>query len=392
MVEMNKIPINRFFTDPCEHYFLFGPRGTGKSTWIKQHHTHCLLIDMLEPDNRRRYTARPERLRETIQANPDKRVIVIDEVEKTPDVLTVVHAIIEEKLGKQFILTGSSARKLKRSGVDLLGGRALVRHMHPFMAAELGNDFQLEKALKVGLLPLILAANNPGDQLKSYITTYLQLEVQAEGLVRNIGDFLRFLEVISFSHGCVLNMSNIARECAIERKTAAGYIVILEDLLLSFQLPVFSKRAKRQLITHNKFYLFDAGVFSALRPSGILDYAEEMQGPALEGLVAQHLQAWIDYANKNCTLYFWRTKNGVEVDFILYGNNEFFAFEIKNSRHVSSVDLKGLKSFKEDYPESQAVMLYRGHERLMIGDILCLPCDLFLKKLHPLHSISDALQ
>ncbi|EKD78126.1 MAG: hypothetical protein ACD_42C00034G0002 [uncultured bacterium] len=376
--------IHRFFQDPGTHYFLFGPRGTGKSTWITEHYgDRCLLIDMLQPDVFRYYQAKPERLYDTVKAHSDRHVIVIDEVEKVPDVLTVVHSLIEKKLNKHFVLTGSSARKLKRSGVDLLGGRALLRHMHPFMAAELQTSFDLSSALKIGLLPLILGAKNSENQLKAYINTYLQLEVQSEGLVRNIGDFVRFLEAISFSHASLLNISNVARECEVERKTVAGYVSILEDLLLSFQVSVFSKRAKRQLIQHTKFYLFDAGVYQSLRPAGPIDTAEEMQGAALEGLVAQHLRAWIDYSNNDCQLYFWRTKSGVEVDFVVYGPKQFIAIEVKNATQAHSKDMRGLKSFKEDYPEAQIVLLYRGKTKTMVDGILCLPCDEFLKNLYP---------
>ncbi|OGT28324.1 MAG: ATPase [Gammaproteobacteria bacterium RIFCSPHIGHO2_01_FULL_42_8] len=376
--------IHRFFQDPGTHYFLFGPRGTGKSTWITEHYgDRCLLIDMLQPDVFRYYQAKPERLYDTVKAHSDRPVIVIDEVEKVPDVLTVVHSLIEKKLNKHFVLTGSSARKLKRSGVDLLGGRALLRHMHPFMAAELQTSFDLSSALKIGLLPLILGAKNSENQLKAYINTYLQLEVQSEGLVRNIGDFVRFLEAISFSHASLLNISNVARECEVERKTVAGYVSILEDLLLSFQVSVFSKRAKRQLIQHTKFYLFDAGVYQSLRPAGPIDTAEEMQGAALEGLVAQHLRAWIDYSNNDCQLYFWRTKSGVEVDFVVYGPKQFIAIEVKNATQAHSKDMRGLKSFKEDYPEAQIVLLYRGKTKTMVDGILCLPCDEFLKNLYP---------
>lgn len=375
--------IHRFFHDPDTHYFLFGPRGTGKSTWLRENCDNYLMIDMLKPEVMRAYKAKPERLHDTVIANPDKRVIVIDEVEKVPEVLTVVHSLIEEKRNKQFILTGSSARKLKKAGVDLLGGRAVVRHMHPFMAAELGDQFNFESALTIGLLPLILSAPNPADQLAGYISTYLQLEVQAEGLVRNIGNFIRFLEAISFSHGSLLNISNVASECGVERKTVSGYVGILEDLLLSYQLPIFSKRAKRQLIQHSKFYLFDSGVFRSIRPMGFIDSPAEMHGAALEGLVAQHLRAWIDYSNNRCKLYFWRTKNGVEVDFIIYGPEQFIAIEVKNSDHVSSKDVCGLKAFKEDYPEAQTILLYRGKTKIMINEILCLPCEYFLKNCFP---------
>lgn len=381
---MSKKHIKRLLQPPKSHYFLFGPRGTGKSTWIRAQYENCLIIDMLHPETQRYYQAKPERLYETVAAHPAVAQIVIDEVEKVPAVLTVVHGLIENNpLGQQFILTGSSARKLKKAGVDLLGGRAIVRHLHPFMAIELGEDFSLDFALRNGLLPLIVNAPNAQEQLQGYLATYLQMEIQVEGLVRNLGNFSRFLETITFSHGCVLNVSNIARECGVERKTVSGYISILEDLLLSFQIPVFSKRAKRQLIQHTKFYLFDAGVFCILRPKGFLDRAEEIHGAALEGLIAQHLRAWIDYSNRNAKLYFWRTKRGVEIDFIVYGENDFVAIEVKNSKNIASTDLRGLKAFREDYPEAKLMMLYNGTERLLIDNILCFPCDTFLKNLNP---------
>lgn len=379
---MSKITVKRLLKSPKGHYFLFGPRGTGKSTWIRAQYSNALVIDLLNPEIERHYQARPERLYETVAAHPSVSQIVIDEVEKVPTVLSVVHSLIENnRAEQQFILTGSSARKLKKAGVDLLGGRAVVQNMHPFLAVELGDYFSLDHALQNGLLPLIMNAPDPQEQLHGYIAAYLQLEVQAEGFVRNLGDFTRFLEAITLSHASVLNVSNVARECSVERKTVSGYLSVLEDLLLSFQIPVFAKRAKRQLIQHEKFYLFDAGVFRALRPRGFLDRVEEMHGAALEGLVAQQLRAWIDYSDDHAKLYFWRTKSGVEVDFVVYGEKQFVAIEVKNARQISVVDLRGLKTFREDYPEAKAIMLYRGSEQLLIDDIVCLPVDVFLKQL-----------
>ena len=288
----------RLFKEPSTSYFLFGPRGTGKSTWLRKFHQNAFWIDLLDPSIFRRLSARPEFLRDLFSANLLKKTIVIDEIQRVPELLTMVHSLIEEKLGKQFILTGSSARKLKRAGVDLLAGRALVCTFHPFMAVELQNDFNLNNALEYGTLPLIMAADHPKKVLDAYAGTYLQEEVQAEGLVRNVGDFARFLEVISFSHGEQLNISNISRECEVERKIVTNYVSILEDLLLSFQLPVFTKRAKREMSQHAKFYFFDAGVYRFLRPTGYLDSKEEGDGHALEGLVAQHLFSWIAYSGE----------------------------------------------------------------------------------------------
>jgi uncharacterized protein len=191
------------------------------------------------------------------------------------------------------------------------------------------------------------------------------------------------LESISFSHGNVLNVADVARDCEVSRKTVEGYIAILEDLLLSFTLPVFSKRAKRILIKHEKFYFFDAGVFRSLRPGGPLDNPHEIDGVCLEGLVAQHLRAWISYSSGKQTLFFWRTKSGNEVDFILYGEKSITAIEVKNSDKIHKKDLSGLKAFKEDYPQAQCFLLYRGKEQLKMNDIYCIPCKRFLMSLFP---------
>lgn len=371
-------PIVRFFKAEQQSFFLLGPRGTGKSTMIKRLFPDALYVDLLLPDVYRSYLARPERLRELVHGHKDKKVIVIDEVQKAPQLLEVVHSLIEEKRGRQFVLTGSSARKLKKAGTDMLGGRAVMRRMHPFIAAELKDAFNFERSLHQGMLPVILDSLGPTDSLQAYIDLYIREEVQMEGLTRNIGNFTRFLETVSFSHGAILNISNIARECGIERKVVEGYLHILEDLLLAFRLPVFTRRAKRATAQHPKFYFFDAGVYNALRPSGPIDRPEEKSGAALEGLVAQHLRAWLDLSHRDCGLYYWRTSSGNEVDFILYGKDIFRAVEVKNSVHVNPRDLRGLKAFGVDYPEADRLLLYRGRERLVRDGILIVPCEEFL--------------
>jgi len=346
-----------------------------------------LRIDLLDPAAFRNYSSHPEHLRELIDGSPKKKTIIIDEVQKIPALLDIVHSLIEEKRGLQFILTGSSARKLKRTGVDLLAGRAVMRTLHPFIAAELDKLFSLKKALQIGTLPLVMAAPESEDVLKTYAALYLKEEVQMEGLVRNIGNFSRFLETISFSHASVLNIANVSRESQIERKTAQSYVDITKDLLLSFDIPVFTKRAKRKLSSHSKFYFFDAGIFRSLRPKGHLDRPGEIEGAVLEGLVAQHLRAWIAYCSNDISLYFWRTRSGLEVDFIIYGAKEFTAIEVKNTYKIRPEDLKALRAFKQEYPKAQALFLYRGLERLKKQDILCLPIEEFLMNLRPGKSI-----
>ncbi len=373
----------RFFTPPSDHFFLLGPRGTGKTWLTQQQFPLALRVDLLEPETLRSLSARPERLRELIAARPDVRHVLIDEVQKLPELLEVAHLLIEEKRGIQFIFTGSSARKLRRAGVNLLGGRAAQKSLHPFMAAELGEQFSLKTALRLGMLPVVCAATVPEDILRAYNGLYLREEVQMEGLVRNVGSFSRFLEAISFSQAGVLNLANVARECHVNRKTVEGYLEILEDLLLAFRVPVFARRAKRELAVHPKFFFFDAGVYRVNRPAGPLDSSSEIDGAALEGLVAQHLRAWCDYSAGDHRLHYWQTRSRVEVDFVVYGENHFHAIEVKNSDQVRPEDLRSLKSFGEDFPESTRWLLYRGRERLLRDGVLCVPCEAFLLELKP---------
>ena len=379
--------IDRFFKACSSSYFLFGPRGTGKSTWLKQCYKQALVIDLLDPELFRLYNARPERIKDLIAGNPQSQTVIIDEIQRVPELLPMVHSLIETNKDRLFILTGSSSRKLKRQGTDLLAGRAYVRTLHPFMATELGRHFQFDAALATGLIPVVYFSKSPGDALHACIALYLKEEVQAEGLVRNIGNFGRFLEAASFSHGSLLNITNIAQDCQVQRRTVQGYMDVLYDLLLAFTVPAFTKRAKRHVTQKPKFYFFDTGVFRALRPKGPLDRPQEIEGCALEGLVAQHLHAWIQYEHRDLQLYYWRTKSGVEVDFVVYGQDTFVAIEVKNTAILRPADLKSLRSFHQDYPGAKTILVYRGHEQLQTDHIQCLPCDVFLKQIHPDHEL-----
>jgi len=375
--------IERFFKAPDDSFFIFGPRGTGKSTWLKKTFPDAYLVDLLDDETFRNHLAHPERIKQIVKANPQTRRFIIDEVQKAPAMLDSIHSLIEEYKTHQFIMTGSSARKLRRGGVNLLAGRALLNHFHPFMAAELGAGFSLEAALKNGLIPLIQSAKAPAKTLAAYNALYLKEEVKEEGLVRDVGAFARFLEAISFSHGSILNLSNIARECQVSRKVVENYLSIVEDLLLGYQLPVFAKRARRALTVQPKFYLFDAGVYYHLRPKGPLDSPDEVGGMALEGLVLQHLKAWCDYSDDQVECYFWRSRGGSEVDFVLYGARHFHAIEVKNSKQIHPKSLRSLKTFSKDYPEASVTLLYRGTEKLVVDNISCWPVEDFLLHLHP---------
>jgi predicted AAA+ superfamily ATPase len=379
----------RFFSAPRQSFFLFGPRGTGKSTWLRQAMPDALFIDLLQPDVVRELAARPERLRDLVRGSPDRSTVVIDEVQRVPELLSVVHLLIESKDRRRFVLTGSSARKLRRGGTDLLAGRAVVRTLHPFMASEL-ERFDFRAALTRGLLPLVVAADRPEDVLRAYASLYLDEEVRMEGWARNVGAFARFLETVGFSHAAVLNIANVSRECQVERKTVAMYIEILEDLLLSYRVPVFTRRARRETSTHPKFFLFDAGVFRSLRPKGPLDRPEEIDGAALEGLVAQHLRAWLAYRDGDGGLFFWRTRSGVEVDLVVYGSAGFWAIEVKNTTRVRPEDLRGLEAFGTEYPQAELVLLYRGTSRERRGRTWVLPVEDFLRNLTPAKKLAVA--
>ncbi len=383
--------VERLFKEPDTSYFLFGPRGTGKSTMVDHRHSDALLIDLRIPEERFKFLARPSLLKELVEPQLDGKTIIIDEIQKVPELLSIVHLLIEKKRHWKFILTGSSSRKLKREGVDLLGGRALNKVLHPFMAAELKELFSLEDALLYGLLPLRFGQKNPSEFLQGYISLYLEEEVRAEGRVRNIEPFARFLNVMSFSHGALLNIMNIARECYVKRTTITNWISILEDLLIGYQIQIFEQRAKRELSAHPKFYFFDTGICRALRPYSIKDTANEINGAGLEGLVAQHLMAWKDYTSEKHTINFWRTRSGAEVDFVVFGPLGFWAIEVKNSDKVNSNDLKHLTTFKDDYPEARPLLLYRGKNRLLLKNILCLPCEDFLKNILPNQPLDSSL-
>lgn len=359
--------------------FLFGPRGTGKTLWVKTHFKDYLYFDLLNTELFNDFIANPARLEERIPKH-FKPFIVIDEVQKVPELLNEVHRLIESH-GYRFILTGSSARSLKRKGVNLLAGRALNYTMHPLTCYELEEDFSLDAALKNGLLPSVYQTTDPKHYLETYVSSYLREEVLQEGLARNLSQFARFLETASFSQGSILNISEIARETGIERKLVSNYFDILEDLLISYRLPVFTKRAKRRLVAHPKFYFFDSGVYRTIRPKGPLDSPEEIDGAALETLFLAHLRAINDYYRLGYHLFYWRTSNQLEVDFVVYGEGGLFAFEIKRSRYVNRTDLNGLKAFMNDYNVAKCFLLYGGQHEEYHDDISILPFTKGLQQL-----------
>lgn len=364
---------SRLLTPPRggKSFFLFGPRGTGKTSWLKVTFPNAIYLDLLESKLYLALKADPQRLENLISPN-FKDWVILDEVQRIPELLNEVHRLIENKHYK-FILTGSSARSLRKKGVNLLAGRALTCKMYPLTCQELGKDFSMQHSLLFGHLPSTFSEAEPEKYLQAYVETYLREEVLQEGLTRNMGAFTRFLETASFSQGAPLNISEVGRDAKVERKVVTSYFEILEDLLLASRLPIFTKRAKRRLVGHPKFYLFDTGIFRTIRPMGPLDKPEEAEGAALETLLYQEIVAINDYYNFGYELFYWRTSNQVEVDFILYGINGLVAIEVKRSNSISSKDLTGLKAFATDYPEAKLYLFYGGEQHKYFDQIQAIP-------------------
>lgn len=369
---MLKPPSNKSF-------FLFGPRGTGKTTWVRTTFPGALYLDLLEAEVFNDLLANPQRLERMIPKG-FRDWIIIDEVQKIPSLLDEVHRLIERERHR-FVLTGSSARKLRRGGHNLLAGRALTFALHPLTAAELGRDFRLDHSLAFGHLPSAYTEDNPDAYLESYVQTYLQEEVKEEGLTRNLGAFARFLEAASFSQASLLNVSAVARECRVERKVVENYFGILNDLLIAYRVPAFLRRSRRRQTAHDKFYFFDVGVYRTLRPRGPLDMPEEIEGAALETLFLQELVALNALLDRKYAIHYWRTSTGVEVDFVLYGPRGLLALEVKRTSRLASPHLKGLKTFLTDYPMARAILVYGGRRELNEGGIRALPLEKALTEL-----------
>ncbi|MBN1675756.1 MAG: ATP-binding protein [Kiritimatiellae bacterium] len=364
---INRINVN-------SSWFVFGPRGTGKTFWLRHTFPDAVYVDLLEARTCTQLLADPQRLGERI-APGSSGPVIIDEIQRAPALLDEVHRLSEAR-GLRFLLTGSSPRKLRRAGTNLLAGRALTHQFFPLTAAELGEDFDLERAVRIGMLPTLYDPEkqvDPDAYLASYVQTYLREEIVAEGLTRQAGAFARFLEAASFSQAQVLNVSEIARECSVHRKLVESYFGILEDLLIGIRLPVFERHAKRRLTHHPKFYLFDAGVYRAARPRGPLDAPEQIDGAALETLAFQELRAVNHNLGLDYTLHYWRTPGGMEVDFVLYGPRGIVAFEVKRSRRIRGHDLRGLRAFIADYPMAKGYILYGGEQRRHFDGVTAIP-------------------
>lgn len=358
-------------------FFLFGPRGVGKTKLLRTHFKESIYFDLLDGELFTQLSAKPSRLADWIPKEYTGWV-VLDEIQRIPDLLNEVHRLIEKR-GIKFAMTGSSARKLRKQGVNLLAGRALTLRMYPLTFIELKEQFDLPFYLSHGGLPSVWNHESPRDYLKSYTLTYLREEVQQEGLVRNLNAFTRFLEAATFSQSQILNMATVSRECGVQEKSVQQYFQILEDLFIAHRISVFNKKPKRKLVTHPKFYFFDCGVYESLRPKGILDQNGSGWGIHFESFIFQNLLALNESSGNNYSISYWRSQKGEEVDFILHGNNDLIALEIKSTSRIRDEDFKGLQEFGIDYPHARRLILYPGQRSWIEKDIEVITLQEFQK-------------
>ena len=353
--------------------FLFGPRQTGKSTLIRHQLADVRTYNLLDHTLFIRLSRNPALIREALA--PQTAIIVIDEIQKMPALLDEVQLMIEEH-GVRFFLTGSSARTLRRKGVNLLGGRARSRVLHPFVSAELGDHFRLERALEFGLLPSVYFSDAPAEDLAAYSGDYLKEEVAAEALVRNIGAFSRFLEVAALSHGRMINFAQIASDAQVPASTVREYYGILEDTFIAHEVPAYTETRKRKAVSTSKYYLFDIGLARHLQGRRGLPLGTAEYGEAFESFVLQEIKGFCDYHVLDPPRY-WRSKSQFEVDFVV-GE---LAVEVKAKKAVSHRDLRGLRALREENRLSHYVLVSLEPMARRVDGIDILPWREFLTRL-----------
>lgn len=331
--------------------FLLGPRQTGKSTLVRTAFPDAAVYDLLEADTFRDLSARPESLRQTL--SPRQSVVIVDEIQKLPALLDEIQLLIDRNKALRVVLTGSSARKLKRGGANLLGGRAWICRLHPLVSAELPEPRVLDR-LNRGSLPAIIDSPRALDDLKAYVGTYLQEEIRAEGLARSIENFSRFLEVAGLTSGEPVNFTAVAGDAGVPPRTIREHYQVLEDTLVGYQLPAFQRTVKRKPVATAKFYLFDVGVANVLKRVPAIQEGSEAYGRALEHLVFLELRAYLDYRRIDHPLTYWRSRSQLEVDFVV---GDGVGVEVKASGRVTPRDYKGLTALAEEVPLSRRIVV-----------------------------------
>jgi predicted AAA+ superfamily ATPase len=374
--------LNRIIKAPEQSFFLLGPRGSGKSTWLRASFPDAYVIDLLSEETYQRLLADPGQFAAELRAVPAGRRVIVDEVQRLPNLLNEVHRFMEEKRLK-FVLCGSSARKLKRAGVNLLAGRALRRSMHPFVPEELGEKFDLQETLRYGSMPVVWDSNARQETLSAYVQLYLKEEIQAEALVRNLPGFARFLPIAALFHGQNVNVTNIAREAGVARTTVTGYLDILEETLLCFRLPAYEARLRVRERKLPKWYWCDPGIVRAMkRSAGPL--APEEEGALFEGLVAQMLRAYKDYRSLCGDICYWAPSGRTtqEVDFILIRGSGLIAVDAKSGKNFKNAWCKGLRVIEKLEGLQRRIVVYpRGPAMRTEDSIDVLPFEQFADEL-----------
>lgn len=357
--------------------FLFGARQTGKSTILRKEFPKSVFIDLLDSELRMRFKRRPSLLYEMLKDKESNTIVVIDEIPEVPELLNEVHRLISEK-GIIFVLCGSSARKLKRKGYNTLGGRAYPCYFYPLTSNEI-TDFDLDRALTYGLLPTHYLAKNPKRLLAAYVNVYLKEEIQEEALARNLTGFHRFLEIAALTNGEIVNYANIASECGVSAQTIKSYFGILEDTLVGYMIPAYTKVMKRRLVQAPRFFFFDVGLTNHLLHRDALVRGTPEYGHAFEHFIIMELIAYIGYNHKEEQLSYWRTHTGVEVDVVI--GNAKLAIEIKSADEIVKRHMKGLKSFGDDYPNCRKIIVSLDRINRKEDDIELIYVHDFLKML-----------
>lgn len=357
--------------------FLWGARQVGKSTLVKKLFPDAKVYDLLKSDEYSRLLRKPQLLREELVSYDETKIVIIDEIQKIPSLLDEVHWLIVNR-GIRFILCGSSARKLKRVGTNLLGGRALPVMLFPFVSAEI-SDFNLFRAINNGMIPRHYMVQNPQKRLEAYIGVYLKEEIQEEAVVRQLSSFNRFLDVAAQCDGEMINYTNIAQDCGVSATTIKEYFNILEQTLIGYMIPAFTSSKKRRAITTKKFYYFDVGVVNYLLNRSNLQPGSIDFGHAFEHFMIQEIVAYLSYYEKREKLSYWRTANGYEVDAII--GDARVAIEFKSSEEVQSKHTKGLKAFEEDFPDARKIIVSLDCNKRILNGIEVIPALEFLQML-----------
>ena len=356
--------------------FLFGPRQTGKSTLVRQTFPDAAFYDLLEADTFRELSARPEYLRQTL--SPEQPLVIVDEIQKLPVLLDEIQLLIERNKKLRVILTGSSARKLKRGAANLLGGRAWVCRLHPLVSAELNNQRLLDR-LNRGSLPAIIDSERYKEDLKAYVGTYLKEEIRAEGLTRSIENFSRFLEVAGLTSGEQINFSAVADDAGFPPRTVREHYQILEDTLVGHLLPAYQKTSKRKPVATSKFYFFDIGVANTLKRTPVIEEGSDAYGRALEHLIFLELRGFLDYHRLDHELTYWRSRSQFEVDFVV---GDRIGIEVKSKARVSPRDYKGLAALAEEVRLKRKIVICGEKMRRRADDgTEIMPATPFLKEL-----------